>query len=78
MFALRYLRFVRKWCPRPAPETRQAFQSFACLLLAGFGHVKSTCVDGPGHLTLRWQGWREREREDHTLSYADALVRTDA
>ena len=28
-------------------------------------------------MLLRCLGWRKRKREDHTLSYADALVKTD-
>ena len=28
-------------------------------------------------MLLRCLGWRKRERDDHTLSYADALAKTD-
>ena len=29
-------------------------------------------------MLLRWLGWRKRKRNDHTLSYADALAQTDS
>ena len=29
-------------------------------------------------MLLRCLGWRKRKRDDHTLSYADALAQTDS